>query len=304
MLLVPLLAYVLIFAAACSHSSLLRSLGLSKFGTILDYGYEAKHVDADILIFGDSSAFLGVDPRVVQSTLHLRTAVIPNTIGSLPVTGDLVLQRYLAHNTRPRLLVLYFSPWNLDYEGTRKKEFLLEGEEELLRYGSWRVIAHTFRRYPLQFLVFPFQTLEPLGLKQIQHVLRHEAAKRGAETVRDFGHWGYTLPYDALKPDCQLRQEYTLAQPSVTVSRLKEHYQSQGMQVAVYLAPIPDCTNAASVLAHSYVGVSAAPPAVLPPSWFADDSFAAHVWPEHVPQSSELLVERVREILGQSARDH
>ena len=58
-LLVPAAIYVLTFAAALGSGPGLRSLGLSRFGPILDYGFEARHVDADVLVFGDSSAFLG-----------------------------------------------------------------------------------------------------------------------------------------------------------------------------------------------------------------------------------------------------
>ena len=297
-LLVPASIYILVFAAALSHGLNLRTLGLSKFGPILDYGYEAKHVDADVLIFGDSSAFLGIDPRVIDSELRLRTAVLPNTIGSLPMTGDLVLQRYFEHNHRPRLLVLYFSPWNLNYAGSPQKEFLLEGEEELLRYGSWRDIVHAVSEYPLQFLVFPFQVLEPLGLKHLKQAMRHEGAERGSQTARAFGHWDYLLPYEALVKDCQLRPEYTNVMLHNTVRMLRRRYEAKGMQVAIYLAPIPNCANALPVVTHSYVDVDAAPPALLPPTWFADDSFTAHVRPQYVRQTSILFAHRIRLLLA------
>ena len=289
----PLLIYCLIFAMALCKSEGMRRLGLSKFGPILDYGYEARDINADIVLFGDSSAFLGIDPRVVDSALHLRTVVLPNTIGSLPVTDDLVLRRYLAHNRPPSVIVLYFTPWDLDYRSA-KKEFQLEGDEELLRYGSWSEIAHAFRRDPRQLLAFPFQSLEPIGLRHIRAALNRNDTSRGEETIRAFGHWDYTLPYDPLQPSCALREEYTEARPRNTVRELEAKYTAPGRQVIAYLAPVPNCSNTVKVLSRSYRDVPAQPPAVLPPSWFADDSFSAHIRPEHVQQNSILFAQAVR----------
>ncbi len=302
MLVIPAMVYLFTFLFALSRGPGLRSLGLSKFGPILDYGYEARQINADVLIFGDSSAFLGIDPRVVSGVLHARTAVLPNTIGSLPMTGDLVLRHYLEHNRRPHTLVLYFSPWNLDYDGAQRKEFLLEGEEEILRYGSPREIAHAFAQYPTQFLVFPFQELEPLGLRHIRHMLRHEDSTRGADTARAFGHWDYTLPYPALEQDCQLRTEYTKAVSHASVQKLKQQYTVPGMQVVVYIAPFPKCSNSSQVASMSYADVDAAPPAMLPAGWFASDSFTAHIRPEHVREASLLFADRLRMLLRDPAR--
>lgn len=295
-LFVPAAVYLLTFAAALGRGPGLRSLGLSKFGPILDYGYEAKQVDADVLVFGDSSAFLGIDPRVVNAELKSRVAVLPDTIGSLEVTGDLALRRYLQHNRRPRLLVLYLSPWNLNYD-SQKAEFLLEGEEEILRYGSWRDIVRAFARHPLPFLAFPFEALEPLGIKHIREALRHEGAERGKQTARAFGHWDYILPYPPLGNDCRLRDQYTRPMAHDTVRVMKERYQAAGMQVLVYLAPIPNCSNAGPVVAADYSDVNAAAPIVVPPGWFADDSFTAHIRPEHVRQSSELFARSLTHVV-------
>ena len=43
-----------------------ESWGLSKWGPVLNFPFEARHMDADVVVFGDSSAFLGIDPRLVN----------------------------------------------------------------------------------------------------------------------------------------------------------------------------------------------------------------------------------------------
>jgi len=37
-------------------------------------------MNADMVIFGDSSAFLGVDPRLVEQQLHIKSVVLPMAI--------------------------------------------------------------------------------------------------------------------------------------------------------------------------------------------------------------------------------
>ncbi len=123
---------------------------------LLDYSYEAKPSNADIVIFGDSSAFLGIDPKQIDSELGTHTVVLPNTVGSLQVTGDLALRHYLALNRPPRAIVFYFTPWNLDFRHSSPPEFLFEGEEMLLRNGNLKEIASFAFHHPQAFLEFPY----------------------------------------------------------------------------------------------------------------------------------------------------
>ncbi len=296
MLFVPALVYVLTFILAVIPSIGLRGIGISKFGPVLDYGFEARHVDADVLIFGDSSAFLGIDPRIVHADLGTVTAVIPNTIGSLPATGDLPLRRYLAQNKPPRLLVLYFSGWNMDYAGQVNSEFLFEGEEELLRYGSFHDILRYSVHHPLQILSFPFQAYRLLGIRNVITALRHPDSERKAALAQAFGHLDYTLPYGQLLVPCHLRPQQAKAAQDGSVRDLLRRY-SAHMRVVVYVAPLPNCDNARQA-SHPYANLQAAPAAVEPVSWFADDSFFAHVRPEHVAENSHLFSSAIRPALA------
>ncbi len=133
LLLVPLLGYLFPFIA--ESVSPLNNRSISQWGQILDYGYNLNNENADIVIFGDSSALYGIDTPLLSQQLGMKVMNIPGSVGSLQVTGDSMLQRYLEGNRPPRLIVFYFTPGNLDFM-SMQSSFSYEGDEQILRHES------------------------------------------------------------------------------------------------------------------------------------------------------------------------
>ena len=65
LLLVPGLGYLLMFPLVKFPQLGFDRWGGSKWAPVLDYSYHAAGANADRVIFGDSSAFLGIDPRLI-----------------------------------------------------------------------------------------------------------------------------------------------------------------------------------------------------------------------------------------------
>ena len=61
--------------------------------------------DCDVLIFGDSTAMTGINPDVVERNTGFKTCNIAVTNSVLAVTHNLTLNRYLANNAKPRVLL-------------------------------------------------------------------------------------------------------------------------------------------------------------------------------------------------------
>jgi len=290
--LIPAVVYLLTFPLVMIPRLGFDKLGISKFGPVLDYGFEARNVNADVVIFGDSSAFLGIDPRVVNAELGIRSLVIPNTVGSLPVLGAMPLQRYLAHNRPPRLIVFYFTPWNLDYNDPKRHNLLFEGEEILFRYGSFREIAAFALRKPLEFLSFPFKVYSTLGWNNFVYAMHHRDRERTADAL--LGHMDYSFSYPPMASPCKLPEEYLKSRQDASVRSLVQRYAKAGTQVVVYLAPVPQCSNSQAVLHESFPDLRASKPNLLPPSWFVGDGADAHIRPAYVKANSELFAGMLR----------
>jgi hypothetical protein len=291
---IPLIVYLATFPLMMTPR--LPHLGFSKFGPVLDYSFDINHLDADVVIFGDSSAFLGVDPHIVTAETGLRTVVMPNTVGSLPTTGDMALRRYLEHNRKPRLLVLYFSAWSLDYNDPNYIGLNFEGEEELLRHGSFRDVAQFALHHPIEFLLVPFRAYITLGVQSAIKYF-HDPDRLG-ETAAALGHMDYTLPYPVLTQPCRIPARYLSRVKDDSVRQLVQQYQTLNIPVVVYLAPIPDCAGAAIVTHQSHAGLPATSPAIEPASWFASDTYLAHIRPEHVKENSHFFAEALRSWTG------
>jgi hypothetical protein len=300
--LVPLLAYFIVFPLVRSQSYARWSPSL--WGSILDYAFQPKHQDAEMVIFGDSSAFIGVDPRIVNAQLGLKSIVLPATIGSLPVTDDLALQRYLKYNHPPRILVLYFSAWNLDYDHI-KSIHLFEGEEMLFRHGTAHEIASYAIHHPIETFLFPLRLYSMVTPKTARSIWKREDRSRA--TVAALGHADDPDSYPPIPNSCTLPPKLVNVGSDATVQALVRRYSTAVTKVIVYLAPIPDCRNANAIAHRSFASLDAAAPASLPPGDFLKDLNYAHIRPPFVPTSSKMFADALRSRLSavagiQSAR--
>ena len=293
---IPLLVYLLTFALVMIPALGYERWGASKWGPVLDFGFHASHRDADIVVFGDSSAFLGIDPRLAEQSIHRSIVVLPNTVGSLPVTGDLALRRYLAQNKPPSLLVFYFSAWNLDYQRTAKAHFF-EGEEMLLRNGTAHQIGQFIRTHPLDILAFPLQLHSTLGLRNIRQALQHS---REQETAAAGGHVDYLEPYPPMTQPCRLPENYLSQRNADSVDTLVQRYAGPQTKVIVYLAPVPACANAPQLATAKLSSAPVLPPVPLTAGDFAEDGFFAHIRPDQVPAATSLFVRQLAPYLQQS----
>ncbi len=269
--------------------------GPSHYGPALDFAYTTQGQNADVVVFGDSSAFLGIDPRLVNRQLGVKSLVLPNTAGSLPVLRDQALEFYLAHNTRPRLIVMYFTAWDLDFD-TSASTHLFEGEEMLLRHDSPRQIAEFALHHPLEFAAFPLRSYSSLGPGVLKPLLRGD--NRAQQAAAALGHADDSENYPPLDQRCTIPSQLIARDRAATVRALAAKYQSRGYEVAVYLAPVPDCTNASAFANRGYDGLAIAPPATLQASAFLDDGLYAHMEPASVSEASRLFADAIAKKLG------
>lgn len=305
LLLVPLALYLLPFAVMRLPG--FERWGGSFWGPVLNYSFTTAGQNADVVIFGDSSAIHGILPTQMAATLGLKTLILPNTGGSLPVIGDLPLRSYLRANRPPKLIVLYFSPWDLDYAHNTSK-FIFEGEEMLLQHGSMRELVAYAVHHPVETLAFPFQAYATCPKSNIMAALHHE--HRGQIVAAGLGHVdssatsaGGRMVRPNLKGPCQIPAKLLDQGKTGTVEHLISQYTSAQTKTLVFLAPIPDCENKQEVLRRSYSNLAAQSPKVMPPSLYREDDFFIHLDPKAVPAATASLTDAVRGVLNIQTAD-
>ena len=263
----------------------------SPYGRDLEYGMTARGVNADVLIYGDSTALYGLDPRQMSQELGVKVFNLPNLLPSLRVTGDLGLRRYLAANQRPRLIVFYLSAWDLDYAASKSRDILYDGDEMLLRHGSAGEIFSFYKSHASELLQFPFmfyRVNSPLGL---QYLLEPRPDPLSAGSL---GHL-VLMTGNPLPPACSLPPVKTSLE---TARALVARYNTRGTRAIVYVAPLPGCRNAAALRVKNYSALQAESPRLLPPGDFLADGYYAHPSATHVGEVTDQLAEALRARMG------
>lgn len=275
--------------------------GGSAWGPILDYAFQTGGENADVVIFGDSSPLFAVDPLQMSKQLGLKVINLPNTIGGLPVLRDMALRDYLASNRPPKLIVFYFCAWDLDYaraKGTR----LFEGEEMLVRHGSWNQIMGFMVHHPREAFYFPFRVYSGFGPRALLHLLHPSSSV--AEIARFRGHVANVLPYARLASECQIPESFLQQQATTSVKKLMQQYSTPQTMTLLYLAPVPGCQNVGSLLTSIRTNLAIGAPAVLPPRDFSADGYYAHLEPNAVSATTDLASLALRPYLQRHEREN
>lgn len=288
----PLLLWVLPFALV--RAPHFAQWSTSAFGRNLEYAYAARGIDADVLVFGDSTALYGIDAQAMSATLGVKVFNLPEIRPALEVTHDLALQQYLRQNRAPRLLVVYLPPWNLDFAHAAIRDAPYDGDEMLLRHGTLAEIAGFYREHALEMLSFPLRFYRVQSLSGLGALARPAVPP---DVARLQGH----LPigtYQALPANCALSPALQQqAFQARTARELAARYSTATTRVLVYVAPMAACQGTQRWLAEDYRAIPAAVPHLLPPADVAQEGYFVHPNTAGVPVTTELLTEAVRPLL-------
>ena len=287
-----LLVYVFPFAALRSGWNP-RWL-LSYWGSVIDVTYQNQHQDADVVIFGDSTAATNFDPAQMTRDLNMKVIVLPNVSTSLPVTGYSPLEQYLQTNKKPRLIIFYLSGWDLDFMHNPFTHIVEEGEEMLLLHGSRADVLKYARSKPRQILMFPlhfYATSNRFG--DLLYFRSHEVPEMNQ------GHIVLLSHPTPMKSDCEFTMAGSASNAAADAS-VREgvaEFTTPGTQTMVFVSPLPDCKRVDELRSVKHPGLAMPPVQVLPPERFRDDGWQAHMLSSAIAPSTAYLETSIREAL-------
>ena len=118
---------------------------------------------------------------------------------------DLGLRRYLAHNKPPRLIVIYLPPWHLD---TAHLNSLVtyDGDEMLLRHGTFDEITGFYRHHVREYLEFPFTFYRVNSLTGFWNLRLPDPEL--TDLARTQGHRDLPKGIPAIRGQCTLPADY------------------------------------------------------------------------------------------------
>jgi hypothetical protein len=238
--------------------------------------FQMANRDCDVLIFGDSTAMTGINPDVVESNTGFKTCNISVTNAVLAVTDNLTLNHYLAHNAKPKVLLLQFSPDGFQRESHAwRRTIYAEGLLELLRHGSPSETRSVLLMHPQESIAFAGYAAGFSSFYAIKDVWFHITRLRPEEdtvTVRN----GFFTPPAPARTFCDPAAAITESEQAASFSRaLVEDYHTQYAEqsgvVLVNVAPIPACDQNLAAFTTELNGVTSNSLLSLPIGLFNDD---------------------------------
>jgi hypothetical protein len=260
----------------------------------LDFAFTAAGQNADIVIFGDSSAFYGIDARQMSDALGTKVLILPSNQGELMAIDDSPLLHYIRADKPPRLIVFYFAPWGFDYRHVADIAPMYDGVEMLMRHGSAREILPFAAANPLLAFQFPLMFYRAnlnanfFAAAKFRNQSALLAATNGHDDVLGLTRFG---------PECVIPSGFIGRIRFDWVRQMSEKYQTSATSVMYFAAPIPDCANAQAVVDRSS-GALPVVPRTMPAELFVEDSFYVHLYAAGVPQSTRNLIDAVRSRLA------
>lgn len=114
--------------------------------------YTVEDAPCEVVIYGDSTAVTGADPKAIENYTHLKTCNLAQSKGTQVVLGTRSLDWYLAHNPRPRYLILMFAASNLYQSKDWNDSAYIEGAVTLLRHYPKTEFVEALVRHPDLFI--------------------------------------------------------------------------------------------------------------------------------------------------------
>ena len=200
----------------------------------MGYADRLHGVDCEIVVYGDSSAMVGVDPAVVRAKTGLTACNIAEFESATTVMGTGLLDSYLAHNARPRWILFVFAPEDL----TPQTKWTGPSRMDAIVY------AMRTRRTPgmvAALALHPTDTFGALegGLRTLVRDLHKPALSAEARSLRADHQGWFPLPNE-VATRCATPVDPGPLDPA-WVAGLRAKYATQGTRVGVLVVPEPPC---------------------------------------------------------------
>jgi hypothetical protein len=275
LVLIPLLAIPAFIALGRSNFFLHH--GASVWVQANDAVFSMHNRHCDVLVFGDSTAMTGIDPDVVEADTGFRTCNIAVTNAVLAVTNNLTLDYFLAHNGRPRVLLVQLSPDDFEPENRAwNKTIYAEGMLELMRHGRPGDARRLLLSHPQESVSFAGYAAEYTAWYAIKDVWFHVTRLRPEEDTIQVRNGFFTPPSPA-RTSCTPSQSVvspTGSRQSEFSKQLVDNYHNDYADrvglVLVNVAPIPACDQNFAAFAQALDGVTSNALLPLPIGYFND----------------------------------
>jgi hypothetical protein len=271
------------------------------YDAFADQRFSVAGIDADVLLVGDSALFSGVDPAIVKSDTGLTAYNLGVTMYAYANAPEFLLDRYLARNKPPRIIVFYINP-KTHFDDPEQR--IYEAASMILRHGSLADIGDFFFRTPSRLIDYAHQALtvaltSDWSDKKYWTVFKAAGANAGFYALDDTpeaANFGQITDYATF---CAAKDRNRPPEAD-EIEHFRQKYTQPGTSVLIYVAPLADCDKSAAYYAAQFEGLADNSLHTLP-----HDLFLPDLWRTHLKrQGGELNSHLVGEWLQDWALSH
>ena len=264
-----------------------------------DAVFQMRNRNCEVLIFGDSTAMTGIDPALVEKDTGYKTCNIAVTNAVLSVTDNMTLDHFLAHNDRPRVLVVQLSPDGFQKENRAwNRSIYAEGMLELMRHGTPDETRRMLLEHPheaISFAGYAAGFSAYYGLKQAFYFATRMRPDEDQVRVRN----GFFTPPSPARTRCDATPTAPASAdgtyPREVAQEYHRTYTSHSDVVLVNVAPIPACDKNLEQYQKNLAGVTNNALTPLPIAYFNDGRHYTASGSEVV---SRLVSDEVNRVAG------
>lgn len=250
-----------------------------------EYPFGLRHVDCEVVIFGDSTAVTGIDPTVVEKITGLKSCSIAESQSIFEILGPYALDTYLRNNAPPRYIVMQFSPEVLSRD---QEIFWPEGLTLLFRKKSLLAALPTVARHPVQFYNFAMW-----AIKAKVRAL-HEPPPNFANMSSNFQvRRGLIILPKPPETNCVSQRSLALPDDS-WIRRMRDAYSRGGTRVLIDVAPVPECTQNVRRVSEGFGKITDNNLPIFPVNLFCD--LDRHLTLSGAERSSAQIGAQVRDL--------
>jgi hypothetical protein len=248
--------------------------------------FEITNRKCDILMYGDSTAEVGLDPVIIEQVTHLSACNIATGGPTLTVLGLDPFNQYLARNPRPRYLVIQFvsgylhriTPGHADLDH-------FDGVIESIRFHGWIKTLPVMLRFPDYFIGLLNYTYKS-GVTEIAMQLLGKRPHRNS--LRPDSYFVFQRP--ALT-DCPIYNGSMVLPDRAWITYLRQHYSSYAEHILVDVSPTSPCNHLYPAWKAAIAGTTDNELELYPNSLFVDGTY--HTSREGAIRRSNELAQQI-----------
>ena len=254
----------------------------------IGYAQTLHNKDCQVLVYGDSAAMVGIDPRIITAKTGMSACNIAEFAGVSILSGTLPLDLFLKNNPRPRYLVFFYAPEDLDLQSQRAVVPLFEATTWRMRQPHRLSLLLHSMAHPDEFVAWAGQ-----GLRLAIGGLGTQAMKPEVSNMRDSTLGLFPMEGKSLAACADLTSRPGTSRPDRTwMSGLRSRYGVAGTTVLVDVMPLNSCDSRLGFFKTELSGLTDNEVTTLPVSLFVD---AHHVSQQGVAALSNLLADQLND---------